>query len=46
MKQYPKKFSLLRANKTIWVMSEYTGEIARPYEIGKILCMILDFFRY
>lgn len=46
MHKYRKKFSLFRSDKTVWVMSEYTGEIARPYQIGKIFGMILDFFRY
>lgn len=29
-----------------WVMSNYTGEIARPWELKTIFGMILDFFRY
>lgn len=29
-----------------WVMSNYTGEIAKPWEIKTIFGMIRDFFRY
>lgn len=29
-----------------WVMSNYTGEVARPWEIKNILSMVMDFFRY
>ncbi|MDB7829144.1 hypothetical protein [Intestinimonas butyriciproducens] len=29
-----------------WVMSNYTGEVVRPWEIRKIFGMIRDFFLY
>lgn len=29
-----------------WVLSNYTGEVVRPWEIHKVFGMIRDFFRY
>lgn len=36
----------LGMNGGIWVMSNYTGEVVRPWEIRKILGLIRDFFLY
>lgn len=42
-----KSLSLVRlGTEGPWVMSNYTGEIVRPWEVGKVFGMILDFIRY
>lgn len=33
-------------NGSCWVMSNYTGEIAKPWEVKTIFGMIRDFFRH
>ena len=33
-------------NGSCWVMSNYTGEIAKPWEVKTIFGMIRVFFRY
>lgn len=41
-----KTLSVINLGGDRWVMSNYTGEIARPWELKTILNMVLDFFRY
>lgn len=40
------RFARYEGFNGLWVVSNYTGEINRPWEIRKIFGMVLDFFRY
>lgn len=44
VKRYPRKLALVRANGKIWVQSQFTGEIVRPYDIAGIYRMVRDMF--
>lgn len=44
--RFPKRLCMLRCGGEQWVMSEYTGEIAKPFELRKIFGMVFDMLRY
>ena len=46
MSKFPKKLKIIRHMGKLWVQSQFTGEIARLYEIRSIFGMVRDFFVY
>lgn len=38
-----KSLGLAKVNGVIWIMSNWTGEIVRPWEVKKIFGMVRDF---
>lgn len=44
MSNFPKRLKIIRIEGKFWIMSEFTGEIVRPYEIRKAFGMVRDFF--
>jgi hypothetical protein len=44
MSNFPKRLKIIRHGGNFWVQSQFTGEVARLYEIRKIFGMVRDFF--
>lgn len=42
--QFPKRLTLIRRGN-LWVQSQFTGEVVKPYDIRGIYRMILDMVR-
>ena len=43
---YPKTVSITRVNWQIWLQSNFTGEIVRPWDLPALFSMIADMFVY
>ena len=43
---YPKTITPVIVGRRLYLQSNYTGEIARPYELRTLARMIRDMFRY
>ena len=46
MSNFPKRLKIIRHGGKFWIMSEFTGEIARPYKIRAIFSMVRDLLIY
>ena len=42
---FPKRLSMIHHGHDFWVMSQFTGEVVKPYDICGIFRMISDMFR-
>lgn len=39
-------FKLIKVDRDIWLMSNYSGEIIRPWEIRKAINLIIYFWKH
>lgn len=44
MSNFPKRLKIIHHGGNFWVQSQFTGEVAKLYEIRKIFGMVRDFF--